>query len=78
MIQQHDLAHAARLLSAAEARWELPRSSYVVLADERAEYDRNMTLVHAQLDEATFAAAWAARRAMTLEQAIAAIIENNV
>jgi Tetratricopeptide repeat len=38
---------------------------------ERAAYAHTMAAVCAQLDEATFAAAWAAGRAMTLEQAVA-------
>lgn len=33
-------------------------------------HDRNVAAVRAQLDEATFAAAWAEGRAMILEQAI--------
>ena len=40
-------------------------------AAERAEYDHSVAAIHVQLDEATFAAAWAAGRAMTLEQALA-------
>jgi DNA-binding NarL/FixJ family response regulator len=38
---------------------------------ERAPYERDMAAVRAQLDEASFAAAWAAGQAMTLEEAIA-------
>jgi tetratricopeptide (TPR) repeat protein len=37
----------------------------------RAGYDRYLAATRAQLDEATFAAAWGAGRAMTLEQAVA-------
>ena len=37
---------------------------------ERSRYDRYMAATRAQLDEATFAAAWEAGRALTLEQAI--------
>jgi hypothetical protein len=39
-----------------------------------AEYDRTVAAVRAQLDEATFAAAWAAGRTMTLDEAIAEAI----
>jgi hypothetical protein len=35
------------------------------------EYDRNLAAVRSQLDEATFAQAWAEGQAMTLEQAMA-------
>ena len=38
---------------------------------DRAEYDCAIAAACIQLDDATFAAAWAAGRAMTLEQAIA-------
>jgi lactam utilization protein B len=42
------------------------------------ELERDMTAARAQLDEATWAAAWAAGQAMTLEQAIAYALEENV
>jgi tetratricopeptide (TPR) repeat protein len=42
---------------------------------ERVEYERHITAVRAQLDEATFAAAWAEGRAMTLEQALAEALD---
>jgi hypothetical protein len=59
---------AVRLFGAVEAasealRWKMGISG-------RAEYDRIIATVCAQLDEATFNAAWAEGRAMTLEQAI--------
>jgi DNA-binding CsgD family transcriptional regulator len=38
---------------------------------DRVEYDRYVAIVHAQLDKASFTAAWAEGRTMTLEQAIA-------
>jgi hypothetical protein len=41
-------------------------------------YERAVAIVRAQLDEATFAAAWAAGRTMTLEQAIAYALELGV
>jgi DNA-binding NarL/FixJ family response regulator len=37
----------------------------------RAEYERDVAAVRAQLDEATFASAWAAGRALSLDQAVA-------
>ncbi|HJZ45519.1 MAG TPA: hypothetical protein VKE41_00065 [Roseiflexaceae bacterium] len=37
--------------------------------------DRDIATTRAQLDDATFAAAWAEGRAMTLEQAIAYALE---
>src|SRR5690349_6266486 len=37
----------------------------------RSDYEQDVATVRAQLDAATFEAAWAAGRAMTLEQAIA-------
>ena len=40
-----------------------------------ADYERSVAAVRAQLDEATFAAAWAAGHALTLEQAIAEALE---
>ena len=59
---------AARLFGAAELLYEasVTRLEY----PDQVEYDRNVAAVRAQLDEATFAAAWAEGRAMTLEQAI--------
>ncbi len=60
---------AARLFGASEALREalgtpLP-GSY------RANYERNLSIVREQLDEASVAATWAEGRAMTMEQAIA-------
>ena len=62
------LEQAARLFGAAETLYEdsVVRLEY----SDQIEYDRNVAIVRAQLDEATFAAAWAAGRAMTLEQAV--------
>jgi hypothetical protein len=42
-----------------------------VAAYEARDYNRWLAAARAQLDEATFAAAWAAGQAMSLEQAIA-------
>jgi hypothetical protein len=60
---------AARLFGAAEALHEAigkPLPPFL-----RADYDRDVAAVHAQLDDATFDAAWAAGQALSLEQAIA-------
>jgi hypothetical protein len=38
---------------------------------DRRRYDRNVSAVHVALGAETFAAAWAAGRALSLEQAIA-------
>jgi predicted ATPase/DNA-binding CsgD family transcriptional regulator len=60
---------AARLLGAAEA---LRKSVGIPLPPvNHADYERDVAAVRAQLDEATFAAAWAAGGALSLEQAIA-------
>jgi hypothetical protein len=59
---------AARLFGAAEALREaigLSRQS-----DERAAYDRSVAAVRAQLESATFAAAWAEGHRVPLDQAI--------
>jgi len=42
---------------------------------ERAAYEESVASVRAQLDQQTFAAAWAEGRAMTLEQAIALALD---
>jgi predicted ATPase/DNA-binding SARP family transcriptional activator len=55
---------AAQLLGAAESLCKMLRPK------ERGEYEDDVRVVRAQLDEATFDAAWAEGRAMTMEQAI--------
>jgi tetratricopeptide (TPR) repeat protein len=64
-----DGVRAARLWGAAEA-WHTAGGAPLWPAD-RAERDRYVPLARAQVDEATFAAAWAAGRAMGLEQGVA-------
>jgi len=59
---------AGRWLSAAGAL--LDATGAVVWPADRTDYDRNVAAVRAQLDDATFAAAWAAGLAIPLEQAI--------
>jgi non-specific serine/threonine protein kinase len=56
-IQQGQLAQAARLLSAADAQWRQANSSYSA-ADDRAEHQRAVAAVRAQLDGEAFGAAW--------------------
>jgi predicted ATPase/class 3 adenylate cyclase len=60
---------AARLLGAADALAELIHM--LLRHGHRIAFERNVALARAQLDDATFVAAWEAGRAMTLEQAIA-------
>ena len=67
--RQQRLARAVRLLSAAATLREAVGAP--LPPGERADYDRDLASAHAQLDEATFAAAWAEGQAMTLEQAVA-------
>lgn len=68
------LARAARLFGAAEAEFEA-MSAHFFFAVDRAEGDRQVTAIRAQLDEATFAAAWEEGREMTMEQAIEYALE---
>jgi tetratricopeptide (TPR) repeat protein len=64
---------AARLFGAAEI---LRESLGIPLPPvNRPRYERDVAAVCAQIDEVTFAAAWAAGRAMTLEQAIAGAVD---
>ena len=72
---QGQQVRAARLLGAVEALLEAT-NDHVDPAD-RAEYDRDVAAARAQLDEATFAAAWAEGRAMTMEQAMAYALEDS-
>jgi non-specific serine/threonine protein kinase len=60
---------ATRLVGAAEALREVIGTPLPLVL--RADYERDVTAARAQLDTATFAAAWAAGRALTLEEAIA-------
>jgi tetratricopeptide (TPR) repeat protein len=59
----------ARLFGAAEVLLEA--SDARLNSTDQAEYDCNLAATRAQLDEATFAAARAKGRAMTMDQAIA-------
>jgi predicted ATPase/class 3 adenylate cyclase len=66
--QQHARS-AIRLLGAADA----PRAHLgaPLPPGERNGYDHNLAAIRAQLDEATFTAAWKAGQALTLEEAVA-------
>ena len=64
---------SARLFGAAAA---LRESAGIPLPPvQRADYERDVGAARAQVDESSFAAAWSAGRALTLEQAIAEALE---
>ncbi len=65
---------SARLLGAVSAMDENVDSPWFPLGDRRA-YEQALAETRAQLDAATFEAAWAEGRAMSLEQAIAYALE---
>jgi predicted ATPase/Tfp pilus assembly protein PilF len=64
---------AARLLGAGAARLEALGAA--MWPADRLEYQRNVAAIRATLGEEAFGAAWAAGRALTLEQAIEQAIE---
>jgi predicted ATPase/class 3 adenylate cyclase len=66
---------AARLLGAAE-EW-FASVGHVLGTTERSEHDRYIAAARGQLDDVSFATAWAAGRAMTMEQAIAYALEGS-
>ncbi|HEU5103349.1 MAG TPA: tetratricopeptide repeat protein, partial [Roseiflexaceae bacterium] len=68
-------SHAARLFGAAEALREAIDAPLPPV--EHADYERDVAAARSQLDEAAFATAWAAGRALTLEQAIAYALEGS-
>jgi non-specific serine/threonine protein kinase len=67
---------AARLFGAAEALREAMGSPHLTTSDHRG-YDQDVAALRAQLDEETFAAAWAEGRAMPLGQAIEYALEDH-
>lgn len=69
-VMQHSVC-AARLLGAAESFRYLSSSPA-----DRADHDRIVASVRAQLDETTFAVAWEAGRSMFLNQAIEIALQN--
>jgi tetratricopeptide (TPR) repeat protein len=66
---QGQAERGTRLLGAAEALREVPRAPRV--PSRQADYERTRADVRAALGEEAFAAAWAAGRAMSLEDAVA-------
>jgi non-specific serine/threonine protein kinase len=68
-IAQSQPENAARLLGAAEALRESLESR--MTNNEREEYDRHLLQLRGQLNEAAFAVAWAAGRALSMDEAIA-------
>jgi hypothetical protein len=64
---------AARLLGASERAME--RLGAFHQPNDKREIDGIIASVHAQLDEATFQAAWAQGRELTLEQAVAQALD---
>jgi hypothetical protein len=58
----------ARLLSAAETLYDTIGLPW---PEVRADFERYVAAARAQLDEAAFATAWAAGRAMSLDQVVA-------
>ena len=67
--ERGDYEQAVRLFATSEALREAIGS--VLHGPTRVEHDANVSAVRAHFDEATFAAAWAEGRAMTMEQAVA-------
>jgi predicted ATPase/DNA-binding SARP family transcriptional activator len=68
-LAHEDGTRAARLWGAAEALRETAGAA--MWAADRVEYERQLTMLHAELDEQALAAAWAAGRALPPEQVIA-------
>jgi hypothetical protein len=71
---QEDEQRAARFFGAAEILRENIHT--VMTASERVEYDREVSDLRANMDETSFAKAWAEGRAMTMEQAIEFAVED--
>ena len=63
-------SRATRLYAAADQLIEADRE-IIAMPEDREEYKRDIAHVRDRLGEAEFAAAWAAGRAMSLEEAIA-------
>ena len=67
---------AARLFGTVNALYDV--TSMHMAPVTRAEYTHNMTDTQAQLDEATWAAAWAVGQAMSLEEAVADAFQGRI
>jgi tetratricopeptide (TPR) repeat protein len=74
---QNEPERAVRLLAAADSLLETIGATTLFVA-EQVDYKRILDNVRAQLDPATFEAAWAEGRAMTLEQAVADALEETL
>ena len=72
-LAQGQAGRAARLLGAAEALCAASRAA--LPAVEQAGYDRIAAAVRARLDETTLAAAWAAGRGLTMDEACAVALD---
>ena len=72
---QGQVARGARLFAAAEALRETAGAA--LWPANRIEHDRSLALLHESLDEATFAAAWAAGRSVSTDQAITEALEQD-
>jgi hypothetical protein len=72
-VQEED-QRAAKLFGAAEILRE--SANLPMLFIEQVEYDREVNDLRANMDESTFAKAWAEGRAMTMERAIAFALES--
>jgi len=68
-VAQHQLKRAARLFAAAEIRYDLDKQ---MSPDQRDDYHRTLSSLHAQLGEQVFNVVWAEGSKMTLEQILAA------
>ncbi len=68
-VKQNQLKRAARLLGAAEVRYDINKE---LNPNQRDDYERTVGSVRARLGEQAFTAAWAEGRTMTLEQILAA------
>jgi tetratricopeptide (TPR) repeat protein len=75
-VAQGQLEHATQLLGATAALFEI--FNPVMDPTDQADYERAVAAALAHLDAATFDAAWAAGRAMTVEQAIAYALDERV
>jgi predicted ATPase/transcriptional regulator with XRE-family HTH domain len=74
-VMQGHFIRAAHIFGAAEVFREI--LSAPMLLFQRNFNERGLATLHAQLDEATLAAAWAEGRAMTLEQAVAYALDQS-
>ena len=75
-VQQGQLARAARLLAWADATRETIDDRRPPV--EQADVDRDLAIIHAQLDDDTFQTAQATGRAMSLDEAIAYALSEEV